>query len=72
MKELTDLALIGALLLVSISVIYCADAILDEMAKQRNLLEIMYGVGDGVKNNGSYSQGLKPSSSDSLVHSDAE
>lgn len=58
MKELSELALIGALLLVSLTIVYCADALLQEMAKQRTLMEIEFGDRHGGLNGG-YAQGLK-------------
>ena len=70
MNEIMDLALIGALLLVSLSVIYCADAILQEMAKQRLLMEIQLGGNDGRHD--SYTQGLRPVREGNDTKSDTE
>lgn len=50
MKDLAALALVASLLLVSLSIIYCVDAVLQEMAKQRNLLELQFGVTNGQIN----------------------
>jgi hypothetical protein len=62
MKELSELALIAALLLVSLTVIYCTDAILQEMAASRQLL-----ANELEGKNGYYGEGLKPSAKDSGV-----
>lgn len=50
MKDMAALAVVASLLLVSLSIIYCADAILQEMAKERNLLELQFGVSNGQIN----------------------
>jgi hypothetical protein len=63
MKELSELALIAALLLVSLTVIYCTDAILQEMAASRALLTSTIEV-----NNGKYSDGLASSSGEGSIH----
>ena len=63
MKDLTDLALVASLLLLSLTVIYCTDAILQEMAASRVLMA------NSLEGTNGY-EGLKPSGVKSSIHSD--
>ncbi len=67
MKDIAALAIVASLLLVSLSVIYCADAVLTEMAKQRNLMELQFGVTNGQINS-KYSETLVNRSGESKLH----